>query len=398
MLDDAPTRSFKTYTSNEIMEIFDKEFWVNLGSDFTMHSLRPYKNEIAEGKCLIINDATLLFASKSQRTKERIINGLSELIADEEYIYQDFSGENKFRLQGNVTVIMNIVPESFENYKDRLFGLTFAERILILHHASKLALSDDMHVETRIRQYEALKNGKATEIAKSIILAKVQGQNQVLKKYGLRRIDFFQIERIKNLPEDNLVKMRKSLLQIEGACSQRYFHEIFGLFPEDVRPERRMGYKAYDGVNNLFNLAYELLKWKVHIALIRAELEPYLGFVHSLKFGTPSLVCDFLELYRYLMEDFVLTYAGSLKPRGFKLKNDDFSNTRKGKRQYLNYKMQKEFTKRLNDFFLTKVEIPRIMRGERQEIETLINEEALLFAKYLRGERQTWTPRIAELK
>jgi len=31
------------------------------------------------------------------------------------------------------------------------------------------------------------------------------------------------------------------------------------------------------------------------------------------------------------------------------------------------------------------LEIPRIMRGERQEIETLINEEALLLAKYLRN-------------
>jgi len=33
------------------------------------------------------------------------------------------------------------------------------------------------------------------------------------------------------------------------------------------------------------------------------------------------------------------------------------------------------------------------MRGEHQEIETLINEEALLFAKYLRNEREIWKPR-----
>ena len=41
------------------------------------------------------------------------------------------------------------------------------------------------------------------------------------------------------------------------------------------------------------------------------------------------------------------------------------------------------------------VEIPRIMRGEKQEFETIINEEAFLFAKYLRNERQSWNPRIA---
>lgn len=32
--------------------------------------------------------------------------------------------------------------------------------------------------------------------------------------------------------------------------------------------------------------------------------------------------------------------------------------------------------------------------GDQQEIETLINEEALLLAKYLRHERETWIPRI----
>jgi len=65
---------------------------------------------------------------------------------------------------------------------------------------------------------------------------------------------------------------------------------------------------------------------------------------------------------------------------------------------YLNNKMMGDFTRNLNDYFRTKVEIPRIMRGERQEIETLINEEALLFAKYLRGEKPHWNPRIVELQ
>jgi len=40
---------------------------------------------------------------------------------------------------------------------------------------------------------------------------------------------------------------------------------------------------------------------------------------------------------------------------------------------------------------------PRIRIGKRQAIETLISEEALLLAKFLRGERKDWTPRIAVL-
>jgi CRISPR/Cas system-associated endonuclease Cas1 len=50
-------------------------------------------------------------------------------------------------------------------------------------------LEDDSHVETRVSQYQALENGKGIEVAKQIVKAKIEGQNRVLKKYGLRPID-----------------------------------------------------------------------------------------------------------------------------------------------------------------------------------------------------------------
>jgi len=53
--------------------------------------------------------------------------------------------------------------------------------------------------------------------------------------------------------------------------------------------------------------------------------------------------------------------------------------------------------RKLNGYFESKVEIPRIKHGDRQTIETLINEEALLFAKYLRNEQRIWIPRITKL-
>lgn len=62
--------------------------------------------------------------------------------------------------------------------------------------------------------------------------------------------------------------------------------------------------------------------------------------------------------------------------KNFVLKAEDYSSNRKGKRQCLNDAKTGEFRKRLNDHFRTKVKIPRIMKGESQEIETLINEEA----------------------
>ena len=48
------------------------------------------------------------------------------------------------------------------------------------------SLDDDSHVKTRICQYEALKDGRAFEIAKQFVKSKIEGQNNVLKKYGLK--------------------------------------------------------------------------------------------------------------------------------------------------------------------------------------------------------------------
>lgn len=121
------------------------------------------------------------------------------------------------------------------------------------------------------------------------------------------------------------------------------------------------------------------------------------GFLHSLAEGKPSLICDSMELYRYLIDDFVIQFCCNLQKKDFIMKYEDFSSNRKGKREYLNDSLTHNLMRSLNEFFKTKVEIPRIRMGKSQEIETLINEEALLLAMYLRNEKQTWKPRIVSL-
>ena len=68
---------------------------------------------------------------------------------------------------------------------------------------------------------------------------------------------------------------------------------------------------------------------------------------------------------------------------------------RKGKREYLNEAKTREMLKHLNQYLEGMVEVPRIRIGKRQTIDTLISEEALLLAKFLRNERRTWNPRTA---
>lgn len=44
----------------------------------------------------------------------------------------------------------------------------------------------------------------------------------------------------------------------------------------------------------------------------------------------------------------------------------------------------------LNSLFESEIGIPRIKHGNKQTLDTLINEEAMLLAKYLRNERKDW--------
>jgi hypothetical protein len=55
-----------------------------------------------------------------------------------------------------------------------------------------------------------------------------------------------------------------------------------------------------------------------------------------------------------------------------------------------------EFLRELNKFFENRVEVKRIRNGEHQTLDTLINEEAQLFAKYLTGEVKSWIPRVPD--
>lgn len=94
-----------------------------------------------------------------------------------------------------------------------------------------------------------------------------------------------------------------------------------------------------------------------------------------------------------MIDDFVIQFCQELGQRDFTVKTENLSRKKVGKREYLNDSDTRDMMRQLNQYFESKVEIPRINVGKRQTIETLINEEALLLAQYLRNEKKTWIPR-----
>jgi CRISPR-associated protein Cas1 len=257
------------------------------------------------------------------------------------------------------------------------------------------SLDDDSHVKTRLCQYEAYNGEKGIEIAKQLVIGKIKGQNILLEKYGLRLHELEALQnKIDSLDSSDRDSFLKKLTGVEGKYTEHYFRQVFQLIPEELRPEKRKKFKAYDGINNVFNLAYEVLQWKVHRAIIKAKLEPYLGFLHSVQYGKPSLICDLQELYRYLVDDFVVQFCQSLRKKDFTVKTESVSKNRKGKREYINDEQTRRMMKEFQEYLDSMIEIPLIRHGKRQRIETLINEDTLLLAKYIRNEKKQWFPRL----
>lgn len=253
-------------------------------------------------------------------------------------------------------------------------------------------VEDDSRVFTRVAQYQSLDNGKSLKIAKNIIIGKIESENNLLLSYGLEP-EYNAINLVKNLEETNLSILRKRLLSIEGKHSEFYFKQVFDLFPKSIRPDKRIGYKAYGGINNALNLGYKVLFWKVWLSIIRSHLEPYMGYVHTISYGKPALVVDMMEIYRSFIDNYVIKFCKDMSPKDLVAVEDDITRT-KSKRMYLKASRSYEFTNKILEYFTTMVKIPRKNVGVRQEFESLLNEECMQLAKYVRNEIPSWNPRI----
>jgi CRISPR/Cas system-associated endonuclease Cas1 len=121
---------------------------------------------------------------------------------------------------------------------------------------------------------------------------------------------------------------------------------------------------------------------------------PLYLFLHSEQVGKPSLVCDFQELYRYLIDDFLIERCKKFHKKDFVVVTDFMMKLKMGKRIHLYEYETDSLAEGLNSLFENEVEISRIKHGNKQTLDTLINEESLLLAKFLRNERKDWNPRI----
>ena len=101
-----------------------------------------------------------------------------------------------------------------------------------------------------------------------------------------------------------------------------------------------------------------------------------------------------MELYRHLVDDFLIQYCKAVKSGDFVVNTEKCVSGKFDKRVYLSNSKSNDLMRRFYAYLDWKVRIPRVRHGNKSSIETLINEEALLLGMYPRNEKKDWIPRI----
>lgn len=233
-------------------------------------------------------------------------------------------------------------------------------------------------------------------VAKNFVLGKLYNQRKVLQRTLRDHALLIESENfvsaisvLKELMQaSRLAKDEAELMAIEGNAARRYF----GLFDqmifqnkEEFRFEERNRRPPLDRMNALLSFFYVLLANEAASALEAVGLDPYVGFFHADRPGRRSLALDIMEELRPVMCDRLalnLVNRRQISPKGFVIKEsggvlmDD--ETRKA---VLTAWQEKK-----------KEEIQHPFLKEKIPYGLLPHVQALLLARHLRGDLQSYPP------
>jgi len=156
----------------------------------------------------------------------------------------------------------------------------------------------------------------ALHLSKLMIAGKIQNYRNILRRFIRDYGDNIEVEEAaKNLDicKQHILRAgsKSDVMGIEGMAANHYFNAFSNLiiqqkcdFPFSGRNRR----PPKDAINAMLSLAYTLIANDITAALETVGLDPYVGFLHSLRPGRTSLSLDLMEELRaYLGDRFVLS-------------------------------------------------------------------------------------------
>ncbi|MBN2717706.1 MAG: CRISPR-associated endonuclease Cas1 [Deltaproteobacteria bacterium] len=160
--------------------------------------------------------------------------------------------------------------------------------------------------QSQFRRLESEDN--RLDIAKRVVAGKIENQRRLLARYQKRRphesimqsLVFLRHSQRRVSAAMNLDELRG----VEGSAGASYFSCWKNLLSaEDITFTRRMRRPPPDPVNILLSFGYTQLCNAIHAMVETSGMDPFLGALHAVKYGRPSLVLDIVEEFRPVIVD-----------------------------------------------------------------------------------------------
>lgn len=257
------------------------------------------------------------------------------------------------------------------------------------------------NVLLRREQYRrADDEASSSAIARAVLISKVANCRTVLLRSARERTSGDSAESLlsaasrlgrilKNIEQETSLD---TLRGMEGEAARAYFSVFDHLVlaqKKDFYFKERSRRPPLDNLNALLSFIYTLLAHDVISALEGVGLDPAVGYLHRDRPGRPGLALDIMEEFRPFLADRLALSLINLQ----QVKGRNFRKSETGA-VMMDDKMRKEvlvsYQKRKQE------EIQHPFLGEKVAIGLLPHCQAMLLARYLRGDLDGYPPFISK--
>jgi len=313
--------------------------------------------------------------------------------------------DHETKLRVPIHILSGIVCFGRVSCSPPLMGLCGERGVLISFHSEYGKFLARVHgpvsgnVLLRREQYRRADDPQTSaDIARAVVIAKIANSRTVLMRALRDHPSSPNAEAIKEAAV-NLARLPNSLKEHlpldvvrgrEGEAARIYFsvfdHLILAQKQEFFFRDRSRR-PPMDPMNALLSFLYAILAHDVTSALESVGLDPAVGYLHRDRPGRPGLALDLMEEFRPIMADRVALSLVNLQ----QVKGKGFTKTETGA-MIMDDKTRKEVLVAYQKRKAEEIQHPFI--GEKVAVGLLPYVQALLMARYLRGDLDGYPPFI----